>query len=176
MSIQLSDIVLSTFSKGLNTLAHILDVAEQYASSQSLSADAEYPNARLIDDMKPFTFQIQNATTNIKRTLARLQGQEFQPWEDKETTIADLRERIARAQKLVEEADAKVLDSVAEKPIDLLIGPTTLKSTGKGSVLGHSIPNFFFHVQTAYAILRSKGVPIGKKDYIQSFLAGNIVA
>ena len=98
MSIQLSDLVLSTFSKGLNTLAHILDVAEQYASSQSLSADAEYPNARLIDDMKPFTFQIQNAATNIKRTLARLQGQEFQPWEDKETTIADLRERIARAQ------------------------------------------------------------------------------
>ncbi|WPJ61168.1 hypothetical protein SMAC4_13407 [Sordaria macrospora] len=123
MSIQLSDLVLSTFSKGLNALAHILDVAEQYASSQSLSADAEYPNARLIDDMKPFTFQIQNATTNIKRTLARLQGQEFQPWEDKETTIADLRERIARAQKLVEEADAKVLDSVAEKPIDLCDEP-----------------------------------------------------
>ncbi|KAK3946529.1 hypothetical protein QBC32DRAFT_151370 [Pseudoneurospora amorphoporcata] len=62
MSIQLSELVLSTFSKGLNTLTHILNVAERHAFSQGLSADAEYPNARLIDDMKPFTFQIQNAT------------------------------------------------------------------------------------------------------------------
>ncbi|KAJ4354713.1 hypothetical protein N0V85_009597 [Neurospora sp. IMI 360204] len=176
MSIQLSELVLSTFSKGLHTLSHILDIAEQHASSQGLSADTEYPNARLIEDMNPLTFQIQNATKHIKNTLARLQGQEIQPWENKETTIAELRERIAKAQKLVEEADAKVIDSVAEQPVDLVLGSTTVKSTGKGSVLGHSIPNFFFHVQTAYAILRSKGVPIGKKDYIQSFLAGNFVA
>ena len=60
--------------------------------------------------------------------------------------------------------------------INRVMGPTTLKSTGKGSVLGHSIPNFYFHLQTAYAILRSKGVPIGKRDYLGAFLAGNIVA
>ncbi|EDO65195.1 hypothetical protein GE21DRAFT_5168 [Neurospora crassa] len=176
MSIQLSELVLSTFSNGLDTLSHIIDVAEQYASSQGLSADAEYPNARLVEDMKPFTFQIQNATKHVNRTLGRLQGQVFQQWEDKETTIAELRERIAKAQKLVEEADANVIDAFAEQPADLVLGPKTLKSTGKGTVLGHSIPNFFFHVQTAYAILRSKGVPLGKKDYIQSFLARNFVA
>lgn len=116
MPIQLSELVLSTFSNGLKTLTHLLEVAEEHASSQGLSADAEYPDARLIEDMKPFSFQIQEATTAVNYALAGLQVTELQPWADEETTMAELKERIAKAQRLLEQANAKAIDSATDEP------------------------------------------------------------
>ncbi|KAL2134418.1 hypothetical protein VTI74DRAFT_257 [Chaetomium olivicolor] len=171
MALTLSEVVLPVFSKGLNTLAHILTVAEEHAKSNNLDPDTEYPNARLIDDMLPLSFQVQNATSTVRRTLARLEGKEDQPWEDNEKTIADLRARVAKAQELLASADRGLVDKRAEEVVELPLGKQSVQLTAKASALNQGVPNFFFHLQTAYTILRAKGVPIGKKDYIGSFLA-----
>ncbi|KAK4163860.1 hypothetical protein QBC43DRAFT_318838 [Cladorrhinum sp. PSN259] len=171
MSITLSSITLTTFSSGLDTLTHILKKAQEHAASQSVDADATFPSARLIEDQLPLTFQVQTTTSTVRKILARLQGQEDQPWEDKETTFAELFARIEKTKKLVAEADKAKIDERADVEVELPLGQTTLKLSSKDSALNFGIPNFFFHLNTAYSILRAKGVPVGKRDYISSFLA-----
>ncbi|KAK3368699.1 hypothetical protein B0H63DRAFT_80189 [Podospora didyma] len=170
-TLTLAYVVIPTFTSGLNTLSHILSVAEAHAKANGLDADAEYPSASLTEDMRPLSFQVQNATSTVRRTLARLTGTPEPVWEDKEVTLADLRARIAKAHALLKEADAAAVNARAEQTVDLPLGPTAvIKLSAQDSALKQGIPNFFFHLQTAYAILRLKGVPIGKKDYITSFL------
>ncbi|KAK4188594.1 hypothetical protein QBC35DRAFT_495881 [Podospora australis] len=170
MATQLSSVVINYFSKGLSTLQHILQKAEEHAASQGKDATAEFIDAKLIDDMKPLTFQVQNSTSTVRKTLYRLQGQEDQPWEDNEKTFADLYARVEKARKLIQDADQGKIDELADSEVDLPLGPTTLKTTARESALNQGIPNFSFHLITAYAILRSKGVPVGKRDFIGSFL------
>lgn len=167
-SIPLSQIVIPTFTKGLKTLDHVIDLAEQHARGKGLDPNVEYPDARLIADMKPFTFQVQNATTTVRKTLSRLTGQDIEAWKDDERTIADLHKRIGLALSLLESVDTKQIDDRADDQVEI---NKTLKLSGKRTALDHGLPNFFFHLQTAYAILRAKGVPIGKNDYLENFLA-----
>ncbi|KAK3681814.1 hypothetical protein B0T22DRAFT_472869 [Podospora appendiculata] len=169
-AITLSELVIPTFTNGLKTLTHILQAAEAHAKANGLDADAEYVGARLIDDMLPLSFQVQNATTNIRKTLNRVTGAEDQPWEDNEKTFAELYKRIDRAQALLSAVDAAKIDAASDNEVLLPFGPQGIKLSAKASVLNQAIPNYFFHVQTAFAILRSKGVPIGKRDFIGSFL------
>lgn len=119
MSLTLSSLTLQTFSSGLSTLSHILKKAQDHAGGD---ADSVFPSARLIDDQLPLTFQVQTATSTVRKTLARLQGQEDdgQPaWEDKETTFAELFERIETAKKLISGADAAKIDERAEAEVEL---------------------------------------------------------
>jgi hypothetical protein len=117
MALTLSEVVIPTFQKGLNTLTHILTVAKEHAGTIGLDPDAEYPGARLADDMLPLSFQVQNATTTVRRTLARLQGTEDQPWADDEKTVADLLARVEKARALVEAADKALIDARAEEVV-----------------------------------------------------------
>ncbi len=119
MSLTLSQVVLPTYTKGLATLTHILNAAVEYAKANGLDADAEFVGARLAPDMLPLSFQVQNATNTVRRTLYRLQGQPDQPWADGETTIAQLLERVEKAKVLVKEADAAVVDAKAGEEVDL---------------------------------------------------------
>ncbi|KAM7215610.1 protein of unknown function (DUF1993) domain containing protein [Rhypophila decipiens] len=170
MSLTLSSVVLPTFSKGLDTLTHILQAAQEHASKNDINADDTYPNARLVDDMRPLTFQVQNSTRTVLRVVSRLQGTAEETWEDKETTFADFYERIDKARNILRNADVKKIDERAETQVEVPLGPQVFKISAKDSALNQGIPNFFFHLQTAYAILRAQGVPIGKRDYIGSFL------
>ncbi|KAK3995914.1 hypothetical protein QBC44DRAFT_318751 [Cladorrhinum sp. PSN332] len=175
MALTLSSLTISTFTSGLNTLEHILKQAQEHASTQSIDADSTFPSARLIQDQLPLTFQVQTTTSTVRKVLARLQGQEDKPWEDKESTFAELFERIEKARKVIAEADASKIDERAEVEVELpLGGSATLKLSAKDSALNQGIPNFYFHLNTAYSILRAKGVPVGKRDYIGSFLAPNL--
>ncbi|KAK4231618.1 hypothetical protein QBC38DRAFT_354582 [Podospora fimiseda] len=169
-TITLSSLTLSTFSTGLQTLTHILQKAQSHATSQSLDPDTNYPSARLIEDQLPLTFQIQNATTTIRKTLNRLQGIQDQPWEDTETTFAELFERIEKAKKVIEGSDKEKIDERAGEEVELPLGQTTIKLSARDSVLNQAIPNFYFHLNTAYSILRAKGVPVGKRDYIGAWV------
>lgn len=119
MALTLSSLVIPTFTKGLNTLSHILAVAEEHARANNLDPDAEYPDARLIDDMRPLAFQVQNATRTVRVTLARLEGREDQPWQDDETTVADLKARVATALAVVRGADPAALDAAADRLVGL---------------------------------------------------------
>jgi hypothetical protein len=115
----LSAVVLPTLAKGLATLSHILTVAAEHAKSQGLDPDAEYPSARLAPDMLPLSFQVQNATSTVRRTLARLEGKDDVPWADDEKTIADLLARVEKARGLVEAADAEAVDARAGETVVL---------------------------------------------------------
>ncbi|KAK4148783.1 hypothetical protein C8A00DRAFT_47456 [Chaetomidium leptoderma] len=144
MALTLSEVVIPTFTKGLTTLSYLLTVAQEHAKSNYLDPDAEYPNARLADDILPLTFQVQNVTKTVRKTLARLE-------------VDDLLARVVKTKELLAGVDRGVIDARADRPL------------GQQTIQG--IPNFFFHLQTAYTILRAKGVPIRKRDYIGSFLA-----
>ncbi|KAK0631087.1 hypothetical protein B0T17DRAFT_616653 [Bombardia bombarda] len=169
-NITLSTLVTETFSKGLKTLTHILEVAEKHAKENGVDANT-YLDARLIDDMKPLSFQVQVATNTVAKTISRLQGlpDATDAWTSDETTVEQLHARIKKAEAIIAAADASVIDAKAGEQVDLPFGPQILQLTARESALNQGIPNFYFHVQTAYAILRAQGVPIGKRDYISSF-------
>jgi hypothetical protein len=116
--IPLSEIVTSTFSKGLKTLDHLITVAEQDAKAKGIDADAVYPEARLIDDMKPFTFQVQNATNTVRKTLLRL-GLKTDVWKDDERTLEDLHKRIELALNLLDTVDAKQINARINDLVEL---------------------------------------------------------
>jgi len=119
MTLTLSEVVLPTFAKGLTTLSHILTAAQEHAKANGLDADAEYPGARLVNDMLPLAFQVQNATKTVRQTLARLQGTEDDLWENDEKTVADLLARVEKARALVKAADAAAVDARAEETVTL---------------------------------------------------------
>ncbi|GJC87144.1 hypothetical protein ColLi_09982 [Colletotrichum liriopes] len=169
-SLTVYDAVIPVFTKGLKTFDHILNKAEEHAKANNVDANT-YPEARLVEDQLPLTFQVQNATKTVKTNIARLTGVELEPFENKEKTIEDLHKRIQEALDLLSKVDAAAVNAKADNEVDLpIFGGKVLKVTAKEAALSHGVPNFFFHLNAGYAILRSKGVPVGKADYLGSFL------
>jgi len=157
----LYEISIPLFIRALKNLSAILKKAEEHASSKNLNVD-DYVNARLIDDMNPFSFQIQTACNTPKNLLKRVAGVELPAVEDNETTFKQLQERLEKAVEMLEGVDAKALDGKEDEEVEFL----KWKFTGESYLLTFAIPNFYFHVSTAYGILRKEGVPIGKLDFI----------
>jgi len=118
-TITISSHVATTFTKGLNTLSHILDVAEAHAAKTGADVNNDYLPARLIEDQRPLSFQIQNATKNVKAHLDRLSGSDAAPWEDTEKTWGELRGRIDKAKKYVEGVDLSVIDKRLEEGVQV---------------------------------------------------------
>jgi len=165
----LDDVVIPLFTKGLKTFDHIITKAEEYAKAKGIDANS-FLEARLIDDQNPLVFQLQNATKTVKVTLGRLTGVQSAPFEDKENTVEDLHKRLNEALELLKSVKPGAFKAQEEEQIDLPFGGKVLKFSAKNAALSQGVPNFFFHLNTAYSILRSKGVPLGKADYIGSFL------
>ena len=109
--------------------------------------------------------QVQVAADNAKNGSARLAGVEPPRYEDNETTIDQLKARLARTVAYLKTLDRKVIDSSAEREITFLLGPTTGHMKGADYLVHFLLPNFHFHVTAAYAILRHCGVDIAKSDY-----------
>ncbi|KAM0322311.1 hypothetical protein ACHAQA_009601 [Verticillium albo-atrum] len=168
-SLSLYDAVVPTLTKGLTTFEHILTKTEEYAKTNNLNVDEVFVEARLIEDQKPLIFQIQNISRIVRVAFARLTGKELEPLEDNEKTIAELHKRLQGALEVLKTVDASVANGRAKESIEAL-GGHKLTVTVQDALLNHSLPNFFFHLNTAYSILRAKGVPLGKADYISSFL------
>ena len=162
--INLYDASLSLYINGMNTLLHILQKA-----SEAPDADS-FPSAKLYEDMRQLTFQIQAASNTAKKSVARLTGKDLGAWDDNETTMWDLIARVEKTLALLKSIDPAEVEGVDDKLIAL---PTaeggTAEVTLKAITLSHSVPNFFFHVNMTYAILRSRGVPLGKNDYLEAF-------
>ncbi|KAK2028655.1 hypothetical protein LX32DRAFT_618658 [Colletotrichum zoysiae] len=169
-SVTVYDAVIPLFIKGLKTFDHLLTKAEEYAKANNVDANT-YPEARLVEDQLSLTFQVQNATKTVKMNIASLTGVEFEPFENKEKTIEDLHKRVQEALDLLGKVDAATVNAKADDQVDLLIfSVKTLKVSAKEAALSHGVPNFFFHLNAGYVILRSKGVPVGKLDYLGGFL------
>jgi hypothetical protein len=116
--------------------------------------------------MHPLTAQIQRASDTAKGVVTRIGGGENVAMPDEEQTIADLKARIAKTIAVLKSADRAAFEDKEGAKVEIVTPNRTLVFTGKSYVLDFCIPNFFFHVTTAYALLRKEGVPVGKMDYL----------
>ena len=165
MSPTLYDSSVPYFTSGLNVLAHILTKAEEYAKDKGLP-ESDFTTARLVDDMRPLTFQIQTASNTVKNSLVRFAKSTASPMEDNETTFAELQARIAKTLELLQSTDKAGFEGPLDETVVMKVSNSEVSFTRMTYVQKFAIPNFYFHVVTAYAILRSKGVPIGKMDFL----------
>lgn len=115
----LYDLIIPTFTQGLQTYDHILLEAEKFAKEKGLNADEVFPQARLIDDQLPLAFQVQNATKAVQITIGRLTGVEPALFENNEKTIADLRQRIQKTLDLVKSVQPDAVNSREDAEVEL---------------------------------------------------------
>ena len=156
---------IPVFEIGLNALSAILDKAEAYAEDKSIDPTALL-SARLFPDMFALTRQVQSACDQAKNGGARLAGIDPPRYEDNEKTIAELKARIARTIFFMKTLDAKKIDESAAHEVTFPLGPSKGHMKGADYLNHFVLPNFYFHVTTAYNILRHGGVEIGKRDFI----------
>jgi uncharacterized protein len=166
MSYSLSQAALPVFEIGLNALSGVLDKAAAFAAAKKIdpSVLAQY---RLAPDMFALTRQVQVACDQAKNGSARLAGVEPPKFEDNEATIDQLKARIAKTLDFVKSVQAKALDGAGDREITFPLGPTNKGHMKGDDYLTHFVlPNFYFHLTAAYAILRHCGVEVGKRDFL----------
>ena len=149
----------------LGALSKILDKAAAHCEARKIDPSV-LVNYRLAADMHPLSRQIQIATDQVKGGLGRLAGVEIPSWADTETTFDQLQARIKKAQDFMATIKPEQIDGTEDKKIVLKIGPQEMPFRGQDFLINFSLPNFYFHVTTAFAILRHNGVEIGKRDFM----------
>jgi hypothetical protein len=153
------------FIHTLNALSAILDKAQAHAEMKKIDPLA-MTAFRLFPDMLPMTRQVQIATDSAKGCMARLAGVEIPKYEDTEQTFTELKARVAKTVAFVGTFKPAQIDGTEEKDIVLKVGGNDMTFKGMQYLLGFAYPNFYFHVTTAYNMLRHNGVEIGKKDFL----------
>ncbi len=149
----------------LENLSAILDKAQAHIDARKVDV-AVLMGARLALDMYPFSKQVQIACDKARSVVARLAGMEVPRYGDYERTLADLQARIARTVAFVRSVPPERIDGTEDKEVVLPVAGHETRYTGLQLLLGHSMPNVYFHVTTAYNILRHNGVAIGKRDFL----------
>ena len=165
MNISMYQASVPRFVNILGNLSKILDKAQAFADARKLDP-ATLPTFRLFPDMLPMTTQVQIACDAAKGVVARLAGVDIPVFEDNEKTLAELKARIAKTIAFIQGVSAAKIDGTEDKEIVIKRGDKETRYTGIQFLLGHAVPNFYFHVTTTYNILRHNGVEIGKRDYL----------
>ena len=166
MSITMHSASVPVFVRMLKNLSAILDKAEQHAESRKFDV-AVLLGSRLAPDMLPFTRQVLIACDSAKFAVSRLSGVDAPSFPDTEKTIAELKERIAKTIEYVQSIPPEKLNGTEDKPVSVPIrGTEPLQYTGESYLKHHALPNFYFHVTTAYDLLRHNGVQLGKADFL----------
>ena len=165
MTISMYQASVPRFVNILGNLSNILDKAQAHADAKKLDA-AALTSYRLYPDMLPMSAQVQIACDGAKGAVARLAGVEIPAYEDKEKTLADLKARIAKTVAFIQTVTPVQIDGSEDKEIVIKRGDKETRYKGMQFLLGHALPNFYFHVTTAYNILRHNGIEIGKRDYL----------
>jgi hypothetical protein len=165
MPISVQSMTVDVFVPMLKNLANLLGKAEAYAVAKKLDAGV-LEGARLAPDMFALTRQVQLSCDFAKNSTARLAGVEPPRFEDNETTLAELRERIAKTVAYLQSIDAARLQGAETRHISAPLRNRTLELDGLPFIQKWALPNFFFHVTTAYDLLRHNGVELGKQDYL----------
>ena len=149
----------------LTNLDHLLSKAQAHVESKKWNETA-LTQFRLYPDMLPLARQVQIASDTAKGVIGRLAGVDIPAYEDNEITLGELRQRIAKTMAFVEGFKAEQIDGSEDKDIVTKRGDVETHYKGMQFLLNHAMPNIYFHVTTAYAILRHNGVEIGKRDYL----------
>jgi hypothetical protein len=165
MTISMYQASVPVFIRALANLSAILDKGAAYADAKKIDP-AVLINARLAPDMRPLSSQIQFASDSAKGCAARLAGVTVPSFPDTETTFADLQERIRKTSDFLKSVSAAQIDGSETRTITLKLGGNQVDFAGQAYLLDFALPNFFFHVTTAYDILRHNGAPLAKKDYL----------
>lgn len=164
MSISYHQATAVVFERMLVNLSHCIDLGLAFAESKKIDESVLF-QARLAPDMYPLSKQIQIATDMAKFCVSRLTGTEAPKFADDETNFAQLKQRIATTIAFMQSVPASAYADAASKEIRLPWMPDT-PMTGEFYALHFAVPNVYFHITTAYAILRHNGVNLGKKDFI----------
>jgi hypothetical protein len=169
MTISIYNASVPVFKQMLTALSEVLAKAEAHVEEKNIEPNALL-QARLFHDMFPLVRQVQIAADFTKGVTARLAGVDVPSWPDTEVTFADLQALIAKALDHVGSFNAAQFDGSENKEIVLRPGtPKEKKLVGSAYLQHYGLPQFFFHVTTAYAILRHNGVNLGKRDFMGAY-------
>jgi len=168
MPFTMSQSSLPVFITGLNALSSILDKAVEFAAAKKID-ETVLLQMRLAPDQFPLVRQIQITTDSAKNGSARLAGVEPPKHDDKETSFAELKTRLAETIAFLETIDENAFNAGADRQIHFPLGKLYKgEMTGDAYVTHFMLANFYFHYTTAYAILRHAGVEIGKMSFLGS--------
>ncbi len=167
--LSMSQVTVPALLRGLRILSGLLTKGEAWAKENGVDPSG-LTSARLFEDMAPLTGQVQRVSDTAKFAIARLSDVESPSMPDDEVTFADLQARIAKTVAYIESVDAAKIDGSEGKTIVLKFPNGEFTTTGSAYLTGFVLPNFYFHLTTAYDILRHKGVPVGKLDYLGAWM------
>ena len=165
MTLSMYQASVPVFTRMLTNLAAILTKAEAHAAARKIEP-AVLLATRLFPDMFALTRQVQLSCDFAKNTTARLAGVEIPKFPDEETSFAELQARIAKTLDYVKGFQAGQIDGAEAREITLPIGGQPMTFTGQEFLLYFALPNFYFHITTAYDILRHCGVELSKRDFL----------
>lgn len=165
MSISMYQVSVPVLSRNLNNLIGLLEKAQAHVEAKKIEADV-LPSFRLYPDMLPLIKQVQIACDISKFGVARLAGVEAPKFDDSEKTLAELISRTRQTLEFVQSVKAEAIDGTEAKDITIPMRAGPMQFKGQAYLLGFVLPNVFFHVSTAYNILRHNGVEIGKMDFL----------
>ena len=165
MPLSLYDVTVPAFLRGFRNLAQHLDQAKAYADANGLPHE-ELLAARLYADMLPLTGQVQRASDTAKFVPVRVAGLKAPSMPDTEATFDELQARIEATVAWLKTVGQDAFDGRDEAEVVLKFGQQAFPMTARDYVLGFALPNFYFHLTTAYDILRHKGVALGRLDFI----------
>jgi hypothetical protein len=165
MAYTIYDASMPVMIRALGNLSKIVDKAVAQAKAEDKPL-ADLLDAKLAPDMKAFAFQIQSASDAAKGCAARLAGIDAPGMPDTETTFPELKDRIAKTIDFLKTVTPAQLADAEDREVVLKFPNGEMKFTGRDYLAGFALPNFFFHVTTAYALLRHKGIAIGKMDFL----------
>jgi len=165
MPFSMSQASLPVFEIGLNALAAVVDKAAAHVAAKKIDPSV-LVGWRLAPDMFSFSRQIQVACDQAKNGSARLAGVEPPKFEDNETTLDQLKERITKTVAFLKTLDAKAIDASSDREITFPLGANKGQMKGADYLDHFMLPNFYFHLTAAYALARNFGVEVGKRDFL----------
>jgi hypothetical protein len=166
MTISMYQASVPLFQRQLGAMLNWLEKAEAHAQARKFDAN-NYLQLRLAPDMLPFVSQIRIASDAAKGCVARLAGVEIPKFEDNETTLAELKTRIASTLAWLDSVPADVLDGREDVDVTFPVGREATRTLKGADYLRHwALPNVMFHVTTTYALMRHNGVELGKQDFL----------
>ena len=167
MPISMYDASVPVYTQMLGALDKVLAKAEAYAQARKIDPKV-LGQARLFPDMLPLVSQVRIACDTAKLGLARITGLEAPKYEDNEKTLEELKARVAKTIDWLQGIQAAQLEGAENRHIVIPLRTRTLEMDGLPFLQKWALPNFYFHLTTAYALLRHVGVEIGKQDYLGS--------
>jgi hypothetical protein len=166
MSVSMYTVSIPVFIQHLNGLNTVLDKAASWAAARKVN-ESDLLNMRLSPDMFNLARQVRAATDHAANAAGRLAGKELLKFANDETTIVQLKDRLAKTIDYLRNIKQSEIDGTESKEISITFpSGQTRQFTGQSLLLGNSLPNFYFHATTAYDIIRQCGVEIGKRDFM----------